>query len=239
MIVSAHQPAYLPWLGYFHKIMLSDVFVIMDDVQFEKNSFINRNRILSGGKELMLTIPVRLKGHTSKTIADIEVSDHFWRRKHLKSIEQAYCKAPFFETAYALIAPVLEKEHRFLVEYVNELTAIFLEHLDIRTRVLFASELEITSQKLDYVIELTHKVDGDIFVFGALGKNYGEADQLNRCGIKPYFQDFRHPVYRQQSKEFVCNMSILDIMFNEPRDKITDIIMSGNISKEELTECVA
>ncbi len=239
MIVSAHQPAYLPWLGYFHKIVLSDIFVVMDDVQFEKNSFINRNRVLSGGKELMLTIPVRLKGHTDKTIADIEVSDHFWRKKHLKSIEQAYCKAPYFDTVYPLIAPILEKEHRFLVEYVSELTAIFLDYLDIRTKILLASELEITSRKLDYVIELTQKVDGDIFVFGALGKDYGDIDQLNRYGIKPYFQEYCHPVYRQLSREFVYNMSILDIMFNELRDKIADIIISGNITKEELVECVA
>ena len=241
MIVSAHQPAYLPWLGYFHKIMLSDIFVVMDDVQFEKNSFTNRNKIISGNKELILTIPVSIKGHTDNTIAQTEVSDIYWRKKHVKSIEQAYRKSSHFETIFELLTPVLEREYPYLIDYTNRLTKIFLDYLEIKTKILFASDLFITSQKLDYVIELTRKAGdgeggGDIFVFGALGKDYADIEYLNQKGIIPYFQNYCHPVYTQNTKEFIPCMSILDLMFNEPREKLTDIIMSGNITKEKMIE---
>lgn len=241
MIVSAHQPAYLPWLGYFHKIAISDIFVIMDDVQFEKNSFTNRNKIISGNRELILTIPVNIKGHTDRTIAQTEVSDYFWRKKHYKSIEQAYRKSPHFETVFGLLTPVLEHEYPYLIDYTNRLTNIFLEYLEIKTKILFASDLSITSQKLDYVIELTHKAGngegkGDIFVFGALGKDYADVGYLSQERIIPYFQNYCHPVYNQNSKQFIPYMSILDLMFNEPRERLLDIIMSGNIIKNKLLE---
>jgi hypothetical protein len=100
MIVSAHQPAYNPWLGLLHKILLSDIFIVMDDVQFEKNSFINRNKILQNANEVMLTIPVKTKEYKNKQIREIEVLDNTWIIKHLKSIEQSYNKAKNFEVLF-------------------------------------------------------------------------------------------------------------------------------------------
>lgn len=252
MIVSAHQPAYLPWLGYFHKIMLADIFVIMDDVQFEKNSFTNRNKIISGGQEVMLTIPVKQKGHIDKTIAQIELSDQRWRKKHLKSIEQAYRKAPEFDPVFDLIASVLEMEYQLLTAYTNRLTQIFLEYLEIETTVLFASDLNIASKKLDYVIELTNKAaeiyaadkviktnppdqpSENIFLFGALGKDYADQATLAKAKIRPIFQDYRHPEYRQMTKTFTPYISVLDLIFNEPKESLKKIIGSGNCAKEDL-----
>ncbi len=252
MIVSAHQPAYLPWLGYFHKIMLADIFVIMDDVQFEKSSFTNRNKIISGEQEVMLTIPVKQKGHIDKTIAQIELSDQRWRKKHLKSIEQAYRKAPEFNPVFDLIAPVLEIEFQLLTDYTNRLTKLFLEYLDIKTTILFASDLDIKSKKLDYVIELTNKAaeiygankavktkppdqpTENIFLFGALGKDYADQAILAEANIRPIFQDYHHPEYRQMTKAFTPYISILDLIFNEPKNKLKEIIGIGNCSKEDL-----
>ena len=98
MIISAHQPAYLPWCGYFQRISMSDVFVILDEVQFEKNSFTNRNQIKTSNGVFWLTVPVRLKGHLSSNIKQIEISDNGqWAKKHWKTIKQNYLKAPFFD----------------------------------------------------------------------------------------------------------------------------------------------
>lgn len=245
MIVSAHQPAYLPWLGYFHKIMLADIFVIMDDVQFEKNSFTNRNKIISGGQEVMLTIPVKQKGHLDKTVAQIELVDQRWRKKHLKSIEQAYRKAPAYDAVWEIIRPVFEIESPYLINYANRLTKLFLEYLGIETKIMFASDLNITSHKLEYVIELTGKAVAlcdqkkadepeNIFVFGSLGKDYADEKMLAKANIKPVFQDYNHPQYRQMTKTFIPYISILDLIFNEPKDKLLGIIGSGNITKREL-----
>src|SRR5262245_59727696 len=95
-IVSAHQPGYIPWLGYFHKILLADKFVIMDDVQFEKNSFTNRNKVLANGAPVFLTIPVATKDYVNKQVREIEIADTRWKIKHLRTIEQSYKRSPFF-----------------------------------------------------------------------------------------------------------------------------------------------
>jgi len=234
MIISAHQPAYNPWLGYIHKILLSDIFVIMDDVQFEKNSFINRNKILQNDNEIMLTIPVKTKNYKLKAVRDIEVLDDRWKIKHLKSIEQSYKKTKNFEIIFEKLKTIYQIESKFLIDYTNEFLYLLLEYLKIDTKIVFASSLNIKSKKLNYVIELSKKLNADIFVFGALGKNYADIEYLKQQNIKPYFQEYKHPIYTQLSKEFHPYMGIIDLLFNEDRDKIIDIILSNNIDKYRL-----
>src|SRR5690349_7924911 len=101
MLLSAHQPAYLPWLGYFDKIRRCDVFVYLDTVQFEKNSFTNRNKVKTAQGPLWLTVPVRSKGHLSSTLQELELDPaQRWRHKHLKTLREAYAKAPHFEARF-------------------------------------------------------------------------------------------------------------------------------------------
>jgi len=236
MIISAHQPAYNPWFGYIHKILLSDIFVVMDDVQFEKNSFINRNKILQNSNEVMLTIPVKTKGNKFKTIREIEVLDNRWQIKHMKSIEQSYRKSKNFETVLVKLKNIYELKSEYLIDYTNAYLSFMMEYLDIDTKIVYASDLNIKSKKLDYVCELTNKLDGDIFVFGSQGKDYADIEFIKSENIQPYFQDYNHPVYEQLSKEFHPYMGILDLLFNENKNKIVDIILSHNITKEELRE---
>ena len=93
MILTAHQPAYLPWLGYFHKIAISDTFVILDKVQFEKNSFTNRNKIKTSNGSTWLSIPMEMSEHTNKAIKEMSIHNKFnWRQKHWKSIYLNYKK---------------------------------------------------------------------------------------------------------------------------------------------------
>ena len=88
MILSAHQPAYIPWAGYIHKIISSDLFIILDNVQYEKNSFINRNYLLINNEPKLITVPVELKSHFNTKISDIKISNtKQCGRKHLKTIQ--------------------------------------------------------------------------------------------------------------------------------------------------------
>jgi len=234
MIISAHQPAYNPWLGFMHKILLSDIFVVMDDVQFEKNSFINRNKILQNSNEIMLTIPVKTKDYKLKTIKEIEVLDNRWQIKHLKSIEQSYRKSRNFEVIFEKLKEIYELESDYLIDYTNAYLSFIIEYLGIDTKIAFASDLNIKSKKLDYVCELTNILDGDIFVFGSQGKEYADIEYLKSKNIQPYFQEYKHPVHEQSSKEFHSYMGILDLLFNVDKDKVVNIILSNNITKEDL-----
>jgi len=236
MIISAHQPAYNPWLGLIHKILLSDIFVVMDDVQFEKNSFINRNKILQNSDEVMLSIPVKTKDYKSKMIKDIEIHDSLWKTKHLKSIKQAYSKAPMFEKVFKHLEDIYKIQSNFLIDYTNAYLYFILEYLKIDSKIIMASDLEIKSKKLDYVIELSKKLDGDTFVFGSLGKDYADTNYLQQNHINPYFQDYKHPTYSQNSHKFHPFLGILDILFNEEKETIKNIILTDNISKDNLKE---
>lgn len=234
MIISAHQPAYNPWLGFIHKILLSDTFVVMDDVQFEKNSFINRNKILQNDNEVMLTIPVKTKDYKDKTLKEMEVLDDRWQIKHLKSIEQSYRKSENFDIIFENLKKIYELKSNFLIDYTNAYLEFIVDYLKIDTKIVFASNLNIEEKKLDYVIELTQKLNGDVFVFGAQGKDYADINYLKEQNIIPYFQDYKHPDYKQRSKEFHSYIGVVDLLFNEKKDEITNIILSANITKDEL-----
>lgn len=232
-IISAHQPAYIPWLGYYHKLILSDTFVIMDDVQYEKNSFINRNKLLINGTDQWLTIPVKTKDYKSKTIKDIEILDSKWKKKHLLSIEQNYKKQAFFCDVMSIMERNLKQDSNYLIDYTNHFLFESIEYLELNTELMMASQLNITEKKLQYVIELTQKLEGDVFIFGAQGRNYAKEEVLIENGINPYFQDFQQPKYDQNQEEFVPYLSILDAMFRLGK-KTKSLITEGNLSKKEL-----
>lgn len=232
-IVSAHQPAYLPWLGYFHKILLSDEFVVMDDVQYEKNSFINRNKILQNSNSVWLTIPVVTKEYKLKKIRDIKISNDKWKRKHLMTVEQSYKKSRFYNEIMPLFETVLKQDSVYLTDYANDLLLAIVDYLEIDTKIIFANDLSLSSKKLDYVIELTQKVAGRIFVFGAQGKDYADEDILEKNNIAPYFQDYIHPVYEQNNQCFEPYISIIDALFNNGKST-KEIISKGNVSKTQL-----
>jgi hypothetical protein len=232
-IISAHQPAYIPWLGYFHKILVCDEFIIMDDVQFEKNSFINRNRVLANGGAVMLTIPVSTTDYTSKQLREIEIADERWKIKHLRTVEQSYKRSTFFNEIFPIFEKGVTTRSKYLVDYLNSILFDLISYLNIQTSVRLASELSITSRKLDYVIELTEKVNGQAFVFGALGRSYAEENVLEEKGIRPYFQDYVHPVYTQNSTDFTPYLSVLDLLM-QYGIKSVDIIQSNNVIKKQL-----
>ena len=129
---------------------------------------------------------------------------------------------------------IYRHESRYLIDYTNLFLEFILKYLEIDTKIVFASNLNIVSKKLDYVCELTDKLHGRTFVFGALGKNYADLFYLKQRNIQAYFQDYNHPKYRQDAKQFHRYMGIIDLLFNEKKEDIKDIIMSENIKKGDL-----
>lgn len=234
MIVSAHQPAYNPWLGYFHKLLLSDIFVIMDDVQFEKNSFINRNKIFQKPEGLMLTIPCNMKNYTDKSIKEIEISNDIWKKKHLSSLSQTYSKSSYFDKVFPIIEKALNLDSKLLIDYSNQLFMDIVNYLKIDTKIIFASDLDIKSKKIDYVIELTKKLNGNIFIFGKLGQDYADVNYLNDNQIKSIFQDYQHPEYKQKGADFIPCLGIIDLIMNIDPENVIEVILSGNINKKNI-----
>jgi len=235
MILTAHQPAYLPWLGYFHKVALADVFVILDSVQYEKNSFINRNRIKTSNGEAWLTIPVEMKGHLDRTIRDVRIDSRSnWRKKHWNSLLLNYRKAAFFDRYADFFEHYYRMETCSLSEFIEVSRVFFLKELNIAPRILKLSEMAIASKKQELIIDLCKATHSKAFVFGALGRNYATAELFEKNGINTYFQEFSHLGYTQLWGQFAQYMSIIDPLFNLGAERTRELIFDGNISKKEL-----
>ncbi|MDO9162362.1 MAG: WbqC family protein [Methylococcaceae bacterium] len=215
LTLSAHQPAYLPWLGYLDKIARVDVFVFLDNVQFEKNSFTNRNKIKTPQGPQWLTIPVKLKGHTNATLLDTLVDDtQGWRVKHLKSIEMNYRKAPYFKECFPMISGLLLLPESNLSELCWQHLQFWLAEFEIKTEVYRSSALPVSSKKSDLVLDLCKQIGANNYISGPFGKDYLNEQSFAVAGIKIDYQDFKHPVYPQLWGDFEPNMCILDYWMN-------------------------
>jgi hypothetical protein len=235
MILTAHQPVYLPWLGLFHKIAISDAFCYFDDVQYQIKDFNGRNKIKTINGPIWLTVPVKAKGYRDKKIREIEIDNsHNWRNKHFKSIYLNYKKAPFFNNYVDFFEDTYKKEWQYLTNLNEYMLKWFLNELGIKVKYHKASELDFHGYKSDLVLNMCKKLKADLYIFGALGKDYAKEENFNKEGIKIYFQDYKHPVYPQINGEFLPYMSIIDLLFN-CGPKSLEIIMENNITKKRLT----
>jgi hypothetical protein len=227
VILTAHQPVYLPWLGLFHKIALAETFVSFDDVQYLPKDWNNRNRIKTPTGPSWLTVPVLRKGYLEKPIRAIEINNaEPWRRKHWRSLAANYGKAPYFDDYAAFFEDVYDREWGYLTELDEYMLRWFLDVLDIPARFLKASDCAFQGAKSALVLDMCRQLDASVYIFGALGRDYANLDEFDAAGVDIVFQDYRHPEYPQLHGPFVPNLSIVDLLFNCGPNSL-DVLMSG------------
>ena len=215
MVVTIHQPAYLPWLGYFDKINRSDIYIFLDTVQFEKNSFTNRNKIKSSQGAVWLTVPLKTRGHMSNTIQEIQIDNsQSWQRKHLKSIFLNYRKSAYFNCLYPKLEQLYNTQYEMFTDLAYSHLMFWLEELGINTKVVKASRLSIESNSSELVLELCTKFNASRYISGALGRNYLDENGFNKKLIQIEYQDYIHPEYPQLYGDFLPNLSIVDFWMN-------------------------
>ena len=215
MIVAGHQPEFIPYLGFFSKISKADLFVIVDHIQFNKKYFQNRNKIKTREGWMWLTVPVITKGRFEQKIREVEINNSLnWQRKHWASITLNYQKAPFFKEHSGFFEEVYSKEWRLLSEFNEAFIRYILGQLELDVDVLKSSELGVTGQKTDLLIDICKKTGADTYLQGSGGRDYVEVEKFQDAGLKVVFQDFEPPTYPQQFGEFIPNLSIVDLLFN-------------------------
>lgn len=217
MLCAIHQPQYLPWLGYFEKMARADVFVLLDNVQFKKNEWQNRNRIRTSQGWQWLTVPV-LHNH-GQLISEVKLNaDVDWRQQHRKAIEFSYKKAPFFAEYWPRLSPVYEREWATLGELNIAVVKLLAELLGIRTKLVVASALPVTSEKTQRLIDICRSVGCDSYLAGAGCAAYMDFELFRSSGVGVEQQDYKHPRYPQlwsrAGEEFVPYLSVLDLLFN-------------------------
>ena len=226
MIVSINQPAYLPWLGYFHRIAVSDLHIVLDHVQFEKNGFTNRNKIRTNDGWQWLTVPLRTKGQFgSLEINRIEIDGASnWAKKHWAAIRQHYGKAPFFPMHSPFFEETFQQPWMRLDDLLWRTTLYLLEALGIRTLLRRSSEMEPQGHKDELVLDLCRKAGATHYLSGSLGRDYLREPLFAEAGVRVSFQDYSHPQYRQLHTRFEPHMAAIDLLFNYGPESL-DILM--------------
>jgi hypothetical protein len=212
--VSIHQPVYLPWLGFFKKIISSDIFVFLDDVQYEKNGVQNRNKIRTSEGDAWLTIPVSVKSTT--LLKDVKINHSMnWNKKHSKSIENNYSKAKFFYNYWDEFEKCYQKKFDKLIELNLEIIKFLMDKFKIQTKIIFSSELNISEKGSERILQICKSLDANSYLSGIGGKKYLGLDSFKKNDISVNFQNFQHPVYNQVHQPFHPNMSAIDLLYNE------------------------
>jgi hypothetical protein len=217
VIVSINQPAYLPWLGYFHRIAASDLHVVLDHVQFEKNSFTNRNKIRTQEGWCWLTVPVKTKGLFGRLgIDQLECADEEgrWRRKHWTALRTNYGRTPHFGRYAGFLEEAYSRPWARIADLLKVLTQHLCAALEIRRPILFSSELGVDGVKDELILNICRAVDARVYLSGPFGRNYLREDRFRKAGVEVAYQDYRHPVYRQAFPGFEPCMSSVDLLFN-------------------------
>lgn len=216
-IVSAHQPHFLPWMGYFNKVIKSDVFVWLEDVQYRKNYFQNRTKVKSSSGELWLSIPVK-KAPLDTKILSIEIAQKKAVLKTAKTIRTYYSKAPYFKNYFQYFEDILSKEYILLNELNYDLFNSILKLLNIKTEVI--RSVDILSEEFDSpnkrLLQICKSVKATHYIAGKGGKNYMNEQLFVENNINILWQDFSGGSiqYPQLHNEFIAGLSILDPLFN-------------------------
>ena len=215
MILSVHQPQYLPWLGYFDKIAKSDCFVFLDCVQYKKREFQNRNKIRTKDGWIWLTVPVISKSKGFQLINEVLINSSIgWQNKHLKSIICCYKNAKYFNEHIGFFENIYNKKFEKLIDINLAIIYYLLEQFSIKTKIFFESSLSISTKKTQRIIDICKKLNADTYLSGIGGKDYLDEELFEKENIKLIYQDFKHPVYKQCYEPFIPYMSVIDFLFN-------------------------
>lgn len=215
-IVAIMQPTYLPWIGYFELMDRSDVFVLLDDVQFVRKSWQQRNRIKDANGVLLLTVPVLSKEKRFQLICDVEIdAQQKWADKHLKSLRIAYAKAPFLRDYLPALEEIYKQTWTKLRELNFALIKFIKEAMEIQTPIALSSSMEYRSEKNERIVDICKHMGANVLYDTRGAEDVIDVDMIQSEGIRVVFQEYGHPVYRQAHGEFVAYLSAIDLLFNE------------------------
>jgi hypothetical protein len=223
MRIAIHQPNFFPWLGYFVKIVRSDKFIFLDDVQFPKTggSYVNRSEILVQGKRQWLAAEIK-RPHGTWNINESFFSNPNWSKKVVNTLQCNYSKAPYFKNHKDFIFSLVLKDVENLAELnINAIVEISKE-LRIDTSFYKSSELSINTLSTQRLVDIIKHFEGTIYLSGSGGDKYQEAELYKQNGIELQYNTFNHPVYKQLNTDsFEKGLSIIDAIFNIGIDELS------------------
>jgi hypothetical protein len=222
MIVAAHQPHYLPWLGYLDKLAKADCFVLMDDLQYEEQNFQNRQRLKLADGPHWFSVPL-LRGTQTDRIIDKRIdnagygSRHHWQRRTWRTLEVHYGRAPHFGRYAKDLEILYTRRWEWLIDLQLSVLDLACAAFGIDTPIVRASTLHLRGTKTDRILDFCYRLGAKIYLTGAGGSTgYLDVDKLSASGVTALWQRFTHPVYAQRYPAcgFVSHLAFVDLLLN-------------------------
>ncbi len=222
MIVAIQQPEHLPWLGFFDKMARADVFVLLDNVQFKRRYFENRNKIRSPEGYRWVTVAVKSKGRYRQLINEVELEEaRSWKKKYWGSIAHAYAQAPCFGEYGGRFEQAVARDWTRLVELNVALLDVIRGVLGISTPMPLASRtVDGRETGSDLILAICRALGASTYISGPDGARYLDLDRFADAGIDVQFHEYRHPEYAQLHAPFVSHLSVIDLIFNHGEDSL-------------------
>ena len=218
MIVAIHQPHYLPWLGYLHRMAQADLFILLDHVQFERRNHQNRNQIRLNGEAHWLTVPVVQRSQKERIIDKlVDNSDpRPWGPIHLSTLRHAYREAQHFKAYAGALREILEARWERLVGLDEAMLELLRDAFGIRTPLARSSELGVDGTKSELILNLCRAAGADTLLAGFGGsRRYLDLEAFARAGIRLQWHEFNHPTYQQCGPQpFIAGLAAVDLLFN-------------------------
>lgn len=217
------QPYFLPYIGYFQLIQLVDTYVIADDLNFIKNSYIKKNSILDNGAPALISLEL-IGASQNKLINEIDVGNN--TDKVLTAIQRRYAKAPYFKDIFSLLQTILSSKEKNLARFLGYSLMEISSYLGMQTKFLYSSEIEKNNDlKFDArIMDICKRVGADHYINAIGGQELYDKDKFATEGIKLSFIDTDDIEYKQFDKEFVPNLSIIDVLMFNSKDEIKTML---------------
>ncbi len=213
--VCIHQPDFAPWLGFFDRLALADMYVVLDTVQYLRQGWHNRDKIKTAQGAAWLTVPVKNKGRYRQSILETELdNDRDWRTRHMRTLRAAYGKALHFKAISARLEEIYARGHARLIDFNMAIIRFLIHELGIDVEIRFASELGVGGRSNQLLIEIMRAVGGGTYITGLGSKSYLDESAFDAAGIKVTWRKYDHPTYDQLFGDFVPGLSALDCLFN-------------------------
>jgi hypothetical protein len=215
-IAVAHQPDFLPHLGFFHKLLNADVFIVMDNVQFVKspNGMTHRDLIKTSNGKSWLTLSIE-KAPQKTTISNINLSKHVnWKNKNLRMLEENYRKSQYFDEIHPFVVELYSKEYKRLIDINIESIRMIMKLLEIDIPLVLLSSLNTTGSKNELLISALEDVGASSYLSGVGSRSYLDSEKFKNKGIKVIWQKYTPIVYMQLFGQFIPNLSSIDMLYN-------------------------
>lgn len=213
IIVAIHQPNYIPWIGFFYKMLQSDIFVLLDNVQHSKSSITHRNNIKTTSGEFLLSIPLKNK----ESIINELIIDQPEKclKKHLNVIEMNYKKAQYYSFLSEELSVLYSNNYEKLIDLNVNAIELIKDKLDINTKLVIASHLsDISGIGSDRNLSICKSLNASVYISGKGAKTYNDTDSFDKENIKLEYSNFNHPIYPQLWGDFIKGVSAIDLLLN-------------------------